>query len=75
MGFGSWIGGLGLCILAVLLALSGVVVLLGFIKFVATSYSLPLGIGMIVIALFLFAFGWYAFKSAKPQGTLNVHKQ
>jgi lipopolysaccharide export LptBFGC system permease protein LptF len=75
MGFGNWIGGIGLCVLAVVLALFGVVVLLGFFKFIATSYVLPLGIGMLVIALFMFAFGWYSFKSAKPQGTLNVHNQ
>ena len=75
MGFGSFIGGIGLCVLAVLLAFFGVVVLLGFFKFIATSYVLPLGIVMLVVALFMFAFGWYAYKSAKPQGTLNVQNQ
>ena len=76
MGFGSWIGGVGLCILAVLLGFSGIVVLLGFAKkFVAASLVVPLGIGMIIVALVMFLFGWYTYKSAKPQGTLNVHNQ
>ena len=76
MGFGSWIGGVGLCILAVLLAFSGIVVLSGFAKkFVAASLSLPLGIGMIIVALFLFLFGWYSYKSGEPRGTMNVHNQ
>ena len=75
MGFGSWIGGIGLCILAVLLGFSGIAVLLGFFKFVATSFDVPLGIGMLVVALFLFLFGWYLYKSAKPRGTINVHNQ
>ena len=75
MGFGSFIGGIGLCVLAVLLGFFGVAVLLGFIKFVETSFVVPLGIGMLVVALFLFLFGWYSYKSGKPQGTLNVHNQ
>jgi glucose uptake protein GlcU len=75
MGFGSFIGGLGLCVLAVLLGLFGFVELLGFFSFVATDYVLPLGIGMIIIALVMFLFGWYSYKSAKPQGTINVHNQ
>jgi glucose uptake protein GlcU len=75
MGFGSFIGGLGLCVLAVLLGFFGFVELLGFFSFVATDYVLPLGIGMIIIALVMFLFGWYSYKSGKPQGTINVHNQ
>ncbi|MGD0204802.1 MAG: hypothetical protein ABSC20_12995 [Candidatus Bathyarchaeia archaeon] len=75
MGFGSWIGGAGLCVLAVLLGFLGIAVLLRVFKFVATSLVVPLGIGIIVVALFMFLFGWYLYKSAKPQGTLNVHNQ
>ena len=75
MGFGSWIGGIGLCILAVLLGFSGIAVLLGLLKYVATSLDVPLGIGCLVVALFMFLFGWYTYKSAKPKGTLNVHNQ
>ncbi|MGD0451078.1 MAG: hypothetical protein ABSA79_08520 [Candidatus Bathyarchaeia archaeon] len=75
MGFGSYIGGPVLCVLAVLLGFFGVAVLLGIFKFVATSFVIPLGIGAIVVALFIFIFGWYLYKSAKPQGTLNVHNQ
>jgi lipopolysaccharide export LptBFGC system permease protein LptF len=75
MGFGSWIGGVGLCILAVLLGFFGLAVLLGVFKFVAAGLALPLGIGSLVVALFLFLFGWYLYKSAKPQGTINVHNQ
>ena len=73
MGFGSFIGGIALCALAVVLGVFGLAVLLGFFKFVAASYVVPLGIGMLVVALFMFLFGWYSYKSAKPQGTLNVH--
>ncbi len=75
MGFGIWIGGEGLCLLAVLLGFLGIAVLVGFFKFVATSYTVPLGIGMMIVAVFMFLFGWYSYKSAKPQGTLNVHNQ
>lgn len=75
MAFGSWIGGIGLCILAVLLGFFGLAVLLKVFKFVATSLVFPLGIGCLVVALFMFLFGWYTYKSAKPQGTLNVHNQ
>ena len=75
MGFGSWIGGAGLCVLAVLLGFFGVIVLLGFFNFVDASYVVPLGIGMIIVALLLFLFGWYSYKSAKPQGTVNVQNQ
>ena len=75
MGFGSYIGGPALCVLAVLLGFLGIAVLLRVFKFVATSLVVPLGIGIIVVALFMFLFGWYLYKSAKPQGTLNVHNQ
>ena len=42
MGFGSWIGGVGLCILGVLLGFFGLAVLLGIFKFVATSLDRPI---------------------------------
>ncbi len=71
MGFGSFIGGLGLCVLAVLFGFFGLVDLLGFLIFVPIGYVVPLGMGVIVIALFLFLFGWYSYKSGKPQGTIN----
>jgi high-affinity Fe2+/Pb2+ permease len=75
LGFGSYIGGMMLCILAVVLAFLGLVVLLGFLAFIPTSYNVILGIGMLVVALFMFAYGWYSYQSAKPKGTLNVHNQ
>ncbi len=50
MGFGSYFGGLVLCVLAVLLAFFGLVVLLGFFTIVASSYNVPFGIGMLVVA-------------------------
>jgi len=75
MGFGSYFGGLVLCVLAVLLAFFGLLVMLNFFSFVVSSYSIPLGIGVLVVALVLFLFGWYSYKSGKPQGTLNVHNQ
>lgn len=74
MGFGSWIGGVGLCILAVLLGLFGIAELLGVVNLVAGS-NVPLGIGMIIVALFMFLGGWYAYKSGSPRGTMNVHNQ
>ena len=49
--------------------------MLGFFTFVAPNYNVPLGIGTLVVALVLFLFGWYSYKSGKPQGTLNVHNQ
>jgi hypothetical protein len=75
MGFGSFIGGLGLCVLAVFIGFFGFVEILGFFNFVATGYVVPLGIGMITIGLVMFVFGWYSYKSGKPQGTINVHNQ
>jgi protein-S-isoprenylcysteine O-methyltransferase Ste14 len=75
MGFGSFIGGIVLCILAVLIGFFGIAVLLGFANFIAASVAVPLGIGIIILALVLFLFGWYSYKSAKPQGTIDVHTQ
>jgi hypothetical protein len=75
MGFGSFFGGLLLCVLSVLLAIFGLLVMLGFFTFVASNYNVPLGIGTLIVALVLFLFGWYSYKSGKPQGTLNVHNQ
>lgn len=75
MGFGSWIGGVGLCILAVLLAFFGFAVLLGIIKFVETSLVIPLGAAILIIALIMFLYGWYMYQSSKPRGTINVHNQ
>jgi hypothetical protein len=75
MGFGGFIGGVGLCILAVLLGGFGIAVMLGLAKFVAASADLPLGIGATVVALVMFLGGWYSFESGKPDGTINVHNQ
>jgi hypothetical protein len=75
MGFGSFIGGILVGILAVLVLIFGIIVLLGFFKFVPTSFDLPLGIGALIVALLMFAYGWYLYTSAKPKGTLNVHNQ
>jgi lipopolysaccharide export LptBFGC system permease protein LptF len=75
MGFGSFIGGIGLCILSVFVAVFGLAVLLGIFKFIASSYNLPLGIGALIVALLMFAYGWYSYKSGQPKGTLNVHNQ
>ena len=75
MGFGSFIGGIILGILAILVAVFGFVVLLGFVKFIPTNYNIPLGIGMLIVAIFIFAYGWYSYQSAKPKGTINVHNQ
>jgi hypothetical protein len=75
MGFGGFIGGILLSAIAVLFAVFGIVVLLGFFKFVPAGYDVPLGLGVIVVAIILFAFGWYSYQSGKPKGTLNVHNQ
>ena len=74
MGFGRFIGGIVLEILAVLLAILGFAVLLGFFNFILTSYNVPLGIGLLIVALFLFVFGWYSYKSGQPKGTVRVDK-
>ncbi len=74
MGFGSFIGGIGLMIIAVLVAVLGFVVLLRFINF-GLSFNVPLGIIFLVAALLLFVYGWYLYKSGYPKGTLNVHNQ
>jgi hypothetical protein len=74
-GRARWIGGIGLCVLAVLLGFYGLEVLLKVFKFVATSFVVPVGISSLVVALFMFLFGLYLYKSAKLQGTLNVHNQ
>ena len=70
-----WIGGIGLCVLAVLLGFYGLTVLLKVFAFIAPSFVVPVGISSLVVALFMFLFGWYLSKSAKPRGTLNVHNQ
>jgi ammonia channel protein AmtB len=75
MGFGGFIGGVLLSILAVLLGLFGIVVLVGYFKSIATNLDIPLGIGLIVVALVLFLFGWYSYKSSSPDGTMDVHNQ
>ena len=75
MGFESFIAGIGLMILAVFLAVLGFVVLLGVVKFVAASFDPPFGIGILIVALILFAYGWYLYKSGYPRGTINVHNQ
>ena len=74
-GRARWIGGAGLCVLAVLLGFYGLTVLLKVFKFVATSFVVPVGISSLVVALFMFLFGWYLYKSAKPRRTLNIHNQ
>jgi hypothetical protein len=74
LGFGRFIGGVLLGILSVLLAVFGFAVLLGFFNFGSISYNVPLGIGMLIVAIFLFVYGWYSYKSGKPQGTIRVEK-
>ncbi len=73
MGFARYVGGIMLGVLAVLLAVAGVLVMLGLLPIIPASFDIPLGIVMLVIALFLFLYGWYSYKSAKPKGTINVH--
>ena len=73
MGFGSYIGGLALCVLAVLLAVLGVVVLLGLVPSISTGFNLILGIVILIVALVTFLYGRYLYLSSKPKGTINVH--
>jgi len=73
-GFWRFIGGVLLGILSVLLAVFGFVALLRFFNFVSTSYNVPLGIEILIAAIFLFVYGWYSYKSGKPQGTIRVEK-
>ncbi len=75
LGFGSYIGGILLGVLSVAVAILGIAVLLGFVNFVPTNYDLILGIVILIVALLMFAYGWYSYQSAKPKGTINVHNQ
>jgi hypothetical protein len=59
-------------ILAVLLAILGFAVPLGFFNCILTNYIATLGIGILIVALYLFVYGWYSYKSGKPQGTIRV---
>ena len=51
-------------ILAVLLAIFGFIILLGFFSLVPTSFDVPLGIGILIVGLFLFVYGWYSYIGA-----------
>jgi hypothetical protein len=73
MGFGSYIGGLALCVLAVLIAVLGFAILLGLILLIPTSLKIILGILILIVSLVTFLYGRYLYLSAKPQGTINVH--
>ena len=75
MGFWSFIGGILLEVISVIVAIFGIIVLLGFLNFIFAGFNVPLGIILIILALFLFAYGWYSYQSSKPKGTLNVHNQ
>jgi len=75
MGFGGFIGGIILGILAVIVAFLAIVVMLGFVKIFPTDFDILLGIVMLITALLLVAYGWYSYKSSKPKGTINVHNQ
>jgi hypothetical protein len=73
LGFGAYVGGLFMCVLAVLVAIFGFVLLLGIISLLASSLDLFLGIALLVAALILFLYGRYLYLSSKPKGTVNVH--
>jgi high-affinity Fe2+/Pb2+ permease len=73
MGFGGYTVGLALCGIAVVFAVLAFAVLIGFVTLVPSSFNLFLGIGMLIVALILFLYGWYLFQSSKPRGTINVH--
>ncbi len=75
MGFGSYIGGILLCIFSFLLALFAVAFMLGFVQLVTASLVIPLGVVLLIIALVLFLYGWYLYKSASPRGTITVRKE
>ncbi len=73
MGFAGYIGGILLGILAVLLAIFGLAVMLGFVPIIPLSLDLPFGIVILIVALVLLLYGWYSYQSSKPKGTMNVH--
>ena len=73
MSFGRYIGGILLCVLAIPLAFLGIIVMLGFLTIIPASLNVPVGIALLIMALLMFLYGWYSYKSAKPQGTINVH--
>ncbi len=73
MGFGGYIGGILLGILAVILLIVSFAVMLGFVQFIPKSLDIPFGIAILIIALVLLLYGWYSYQSSKPRGTINVH--
>jgi hypothetical protein len=73
MGFGGYIGGIAVCVIAVVLVIIGFVVLLGFAPFIPGSFSIIAGLVILVIALILFLYGRYMYLSSRPKGTINVH--
>lgn len=73
MGFVGYIGGLALCVLAVFLAIFGVIVILGLFTIIPSSINLFFGIALLIIALVLFLYGRYLYLSSRPKGTINVH--
>jgi hypothetical protein len=73
MGFGSYIGGLALCLFAVLLAVLGFIIIFGLFPFIPHAFNLYFGLILLLVALVLFIYGRYLYKSAAPKGTVNVH--
>ncbi len=72
MAFGRFIGGIILMLLAIVIAVLGVAVLVGLLGSFLGGLEIPSGIVILVVALLLFAYGWYSFKSSEPKGTYNI---
>ena len=75
MGFGSFIGSIGLMDISGSVSSSWVNGSVRISQIRGDKLDIPLGIGMLLVALILFAYGWYLYKSGYPRGTLNVHNQ
>ncbi len=72
MGFLGYIGGILLCALAIPILFIGILVISGQLTIYSSSSAVPLGIGLFLVSLLMFAYGWYSYKSSKPQGTVII---
>ncbi len=72
MAFGSFIGGIIICAVAVLFGVFGLAILTGLYRVGTGNETILTGVAVVLIALLLFAYGWYSYNSAKPRGTIKI---
>ncbi len=74
MAFGSFIGGIILCAVAILFGVFGLSILAGFYVVGTANETILTGVAVLIIAMLLFAYGWFSYKSAEPRGTIRIEK-